>query len=109
MGEFASHSAACKAINHSRDNKSVDVYWARPEARTSLLGGKGKLDMGGSTLTLAEVPGTLAESREKAELPEVLVNFFAPQVYNLPEGCWSAADLAVFHLLPQSLWCALWG
>jgi len=97
--EFASHSAARKALQHLEGHHTVEVRWAWPEARTSLLAAHG---FGCPTAGLAKNEGGGSAAAAAAAAASKVA--CGAEVHYWPEGCWSAADLGVFHLLPQSLW-----
>mmetsp|Transcript_117363 Transcript_117363/g.374010 ORF Transcript_117363/g.374010 Transcript_117363/m.374010 type:complete len:142 (+) Transcript_117363:536-961(+) len=102
--EFASLSAARKAIQRCEGSPWAHVGWARPEACVSLLwaappptspAGCAGVGVGADGL----LAGASSPGAEEAEA--------WPVVRFLPEGCGSAADADVLHLLPTWLWRAV--
>lgn len=79
--EFATVSAARKALAQSTGSELLLCRWARPECQVSLLD---------------SFFGSLSHARKDSRSVELW-----------PDGCCSAADIDVFHLLPLNLWQAL--
>eukprot|EP00930_Biecheleria_cincta_P103332 TRINITY_DN95288_c0_g1_i1.p1 TRINITY_DN95288_c0_g1~~TRINITY_DN95288_c0_g1_i1.p1 ORF type:complete len:288 (+),score=45.55 TRINITY_DN95288_c0_g1_i1:48-911(+) len=91
--EFATYSAARKALRQCQDQQGVVACWAPPEAQTALLD------------VLEDSPSLLLYPSLDIELGGAIEA--RPSIFYLPDGCRSVADLEFMDLLPKSLWRAL--